>query len=205
MKKLLIIGAGGHGRVCADIAHVMGKYSSIAFLDDAKPCVDLPYPLIGKCDMAAGLIDEYDLFIAIGNNETRQHMCKRFAGASYATLVHPSAIIGWNVSIGTGTVVMPGVIVNNHARIGDEVILNTGCSIDHDCTIADYCHISVGVNLCGNVSVGKHTWVGAGATVIHNIHICENCIIAAGAVVIDQITKEGLYVGVPCKRKSDYE
>ena len=34
MRKLLIIGAGGHGRCCLDIARDMDIFDEISFLDD---------------------------------------------------------------------------------------------------------------------------------------------------------------------------
>jgi len=194
MKSLVIIGAGGHGRVVADIARMNG-YEDIVFLDDA----DVP--------IASGKISDYVKFkdsyyiVAIGNNHIREKIQSMLTenGCIVTTLIHPNAVIGSNVTIGIGTVVMPGTVVNTGTRIGDGVILNTCCSVDHDCTIDDYCHISVGSNLAGSVMVGNKTFICAGVTVINNVEICDECVIGAGAVVVKNIEKSGTYVGVPAK------
>ena len=200
-RKLIIIGAGGHGRVAADIAAVTGKYDEIAFLDDGQPAVNPVYPVIGTTKDAERYIDEWDFFVAIGNNQIRKKITEKLtdAQAIFATLVHPSVILGSDVYIGKGSVLMPGVIVNNSARIGQSVILNTCCSVDHDCIVGDYCHVSPGAHLCGTVNLGNDVWIGAGATVINNTTVCDDCMIGAGAVVTGDICRSGVYVGVPAR------
>lgn len=201
-SKLLILGAGGHGRVVADVASDMGVYSEIAFLDDASPLVKPAFPIIGKIDDAAKYLNDCALFVAIGNNAVRRKLQTRFEeqGAFFATLVSPKACIGGDVSIGAGTVIMPGCIVNNHARLGKGVIVNTSSSVDHDCTIGDYCHIAPGAHLCGTVIVGENSLIGAGATLINNLSICSGCKIGAGTVVIKNVIESGTYIGVPARR-----
>lgn len=199
MKNLIIIGAGGHGRVVADIAKQTGLYTYIAFLDDFEPAKKLPYPYLGKVSQAFEYIDQYAFFVAIGDAMVRKRIMENLIdkGAKLATVIHPSAIISSDVTIGYGTVVMPGVIINTGSKIGEGCIVNTSSSVDHDCIVSNYCHISVGAHLCGTVNVGENTWIGAGATVINNIDICPNCLIGAGAVVVKSIKSSGAYVGVP--------
>lgn len=195
MKPLVIIGAGGHGRVVADIARCCG-YDNISFLDDRTDI-----SVIGKVS-DYGIYKESSVFIiAIGGNSFRAQLQTKMMseGCEFATIIHPSAVLGGDVSVGQGTVVMAGVVVNNGATVGNGVILNTCCSVDHDCVINDFCHISVGAHLAGTVTVGFHTMVGAGATVINNIDICHNCVIGAGAVVVKNISVSGTYVGVPAR------
>lgn len=198
--KLLIIGAGGHGRVVADIAEAMGKYSEIAFLDDGVIEKNPRFTVLGGSSVAAEKKDEYEVFVAIGNSRIRQRIMESL-NVDFATLIHPSAIIGSEVTIDAGTVVMPGAIINTGTTIGKGVIINTSSSVDHDCQIEDFCHIAVGTHLCGTVHVGEHTWIGAGATIIQSVNVCGNCMIGAGAVVVKDITESGTYVGVPVKRK----
>ncbi len=198
MKKLLIIGAGGHGRVVADIAEELNIYEQICFLDDeAKP--DLSYDVIGGVKDAEKFIGEFDFIVAIGSNSTRETWFNELLkkGASFATLIHPKASIGSNVEIGNGSVVMAGAVINNAAKIGNGVIVNTCSSVDHDCEIGDFVHIAVGAHIAGTVSIGEKCFVGAGVTVINNINVCANCIIGAGATVIKNIETAGIYVGTP--------
>lgn len=196
--KLLIIGAGCHGRVVADLAKATGKYKEIAFLDDAK-IKDFKYPILGNVSYASEVSDSYEIIVAIGNNDIRKKIMNKL-DVKFATLIHPNAIIGSDVSIGSGTVIMPGVIINTEAKIGAGVILNTAASVDHDCTVGDFSHVAVGAHLCGTVCMGEKNWIGAGATVLNNIDICDECMIGAGAVVVKNIEESGTYLGIPARR-----
>ena len=195
-RPLIIIGAGGHGRVCANIAELNG-YSQIWFLDDNN--TDMA---IGKVSDFEQYINSADFFVAIGNNAIREKITEQLfeKKADIVTLIHPNAVIDKTAKIGNGTVIMAGVVVNNSVVIGDGAIINTCSSVDHDCRIESYTHVSVGAHLAGTVYIGKRTMIGAGATVINNISICEDCMIGAGAVVVEDIKEKGTYVGVPARK-----
>lgn len=202
MKRLIIIGASGHGKVVCDIASLCGGYSEILFLDDA-PTAEfcLGRPIVGgTCNVQAYREDSF--IVAIGNPSVREAIQSRLAanGFQIATLVHPRAVIGSHVTIGCGTVIMAGAVINPDTSIGDGCIINTCASVDHDNILEDYVHVSVGSHLSGTVRVGKGTWIGAGATVSNNIQICANCMIGAGAVVVRDLEIPGTYVGIPARR-----
>lgn len=194
MNRLIILGASGHGKVCADIAKENG-YTDIAFIDDNENITECAgYPVIGKTEDEPKY--DGDRIIAIGNAKIRQRLMEKIKTVS---LIHPKAIIGNGVEIGEGTVIMPGAVINHDAKIGKGCIINTCSSVDHDCVIDDYVHIAVGAHLCGTVHVGKSTWVGAGSIVRNNISICSDCMIGAGAVVVSDIERPATYIGVPAK------
>ncbi len=195
MKKLVIIGASGHGKVIADIAE-RNAYKEIVFLDDDE-CINecAGFPVVGKSCEAAKL--DGDKIVAIGNAEIRARIQEKLENV--VTLIHPEAVISRRVKIGEGSVVMAGAVINSDVIIGKGCIVNTGASIDHDCVVQDFVHVSVGAHLCGTVSVGKKTWIGAGATVSNNVDICGECMIGAGAVVIKDIEEPGTYVGIPAE------
>lgn len=202
-KKLLIIGASGHGRVVADIALKMNSWQQIAFLDDDENLkYSMGMEIIGKLNDAYTYIDDYDIFVAIGNNKIRKKIQSQLemAGAKIPTLIHPSAIIGEKVELGAGTVVVAGAVINCCSKIGEGCIVNTGSTIGHDNVIEDFVHIAPGAHLGGTVRVGNDTWVGIGSTVINNVTIIGGCMIGAGAVVVKDITEVGTYVGVPAKK-----
>lgn len=198
MNRLIIIGASGHGKVVADIAKLNG-YEDIVFLDDdenARECAG--WPVIGKSDAAP----DGEVFVAVGNPETRKKLMKLYEDRKQPVLIHPSAVVAKDVEIGVGSVVMAGTVINPGARIGRGVIVNTSSSVDHDSVVEDYCHIAVGAHLSGTVIVGSETWIGTGATVSNNVNICRGCMIGAGAVVIKDIIEPGTYVGVPARKKN---
>lgn len=201
-NKLLIIGAGGHGKVVADIALSLGKWKSIAFLDDKNINNSLGIEVIGKSTDAFRYINDWEIIVAIGSNKIRERIQNKLIamGANLPILIHPSAVIGKNVEIGEGTVVMANSVINCCTKIGNGCIINTGATVDHDNLIEDYVHISPGVHLAGNVKVGKGSWIGIGSIIINNISIISDCTIGAGAVVVKNIIETGTYVGVPARK-----
>ncbi|MFC9597778.1 acetyltransferase [Peribacillus butanolivorans] len=202
-NKLLIIGASGHGKVIADIALKMNRWASIAFLDDdASIKSSMGIEIIGKSADAFTHINGYDIFVGIGNNSTREKVQKKLEaeGASIPSLIHPSAVIGEQVELESGTVVMAGVVINCCTRIGKGCIINTGATVDHDNIIEDFVHISPGAHLAGTVKVERGSWLGIGSLVSNNVYITNRCKVGAGAVVINDITESGTYIGVPARR-----
>ncbi len=195
MSQLLIIGAGGHGKVVADTAFAAG-FLEISFLDDCWPekTRNGSWAVSGK-----PLNSENSMFCAIGNNAVRERTFTAFDLDNAPVLKHPSAITSPSCQIGQGTLLVAGAIVNADAKIGKGVILNTACSVDHDCVVGDFSHLSPGARLAGNVRIGKRSWIGIGAVVREGITIGDDVIVAAGSVVVNDI-KDGVRVcGVPAK------
>ena len=202
-KKLIIIGASGHGRIVADIALKMKRWSQILFLDDNELMESaLGIEIKGKTKEAHKYIHDHDFFVAVGNNKTRETLQNMLIdnSAEIATLIHPTAVIGEQVEIGKGTAVMAGTVINCCTRIGQGCIVNTGATIDHDNIIRDFVHISPGVHIAGTVTIGKRTWIGVGTVVSNNLSITGDCKFGAGSVIVKDIEDPGTYVGVPARR-----
>ncbi|MFZ3577507.1 acetyltransferase [Virgibacillus sp. DJP39] len=202
-EKLLIIGASGHGKVVADIALKMNKWTGIVFLDDDESITSsINLEVIGKTVDAFKYLDECDIFVGIGNNATRKkiHMNLETQGATIATLIHPTAVIGEQVELNYGTVVMAGVVINCSTRVGKGCIINTGATLDHDNLIEDFVHVSPGAHLAGTVNVGNGSWLGIGSIISNNVKIPSCTKIGAGAVVLRDIDEPGTYIGVPARK-----
>ncbi len=197
-KKLIIIGAGGHGRVCAEAASLSG-YSEIAFLDDRK--VE-GLPVIGTLNDIEKYTGEYCFFVAIGDNSLRKKILKNVKelGGELASIIHPFSSVSKSAEIGEGTVIMAGAVVQANAKIGDGVIINTCSSVDHDCVVGNWTHVAVGARLAGSVNAGKSVFLGAGCVILNNLSVTDNCIVGAGSAVICNIDDVGTYVGVPARR-----
>lgn len=199
--KLAIIGASGHGKVIADLAEKNG-YSEIEFYDDDESVLKCgKWPVVGRSELAAS--SGGDIFIGVGNAAIRKQLMDRFRGCRFPVLIHPSAVVADDVTIGEGSAVMAGAVINPGTKLGRGVIINTCSSVDHDCTIGDFVHVSVGAHLCGTVAVGERTWIAVGVSVVNNVSICADCMIGAGAVVVNSIEHPGVYLGVPAKRKGN--
>jgi sugar O-acyltransferase (sialic acid O-acetyltransferase NeuD family) len=202
--NLVIIGASGHGKVCANIAYDMNQWEEIYFLDDNENITQaLGFPIIGNQNIAHNHRKTADFFIGIGHNQIRMKLQQELIARKFtlATLIHPSAQIGLDVKIGLGTAIMAGVIINCSVEIGNGCIINTASVVDHDGIIEDFVHLSPSVNLAGNVKIGKRSWLGIGSSAINNIQIARNVIIGAQSLVTKDIEKPGTYVGIPVKKE----
>lgn len=199
MKKVIIIGAGGHGKVIADIIRLNGDIV-YGYLDDKRPEVLPGFHVLGEVEAIRKFaVKDYCFFVAIGNNHIRQKIMESYPIAEWYAAIHPSAIIADDVEIDAGVAIMANAVINSGSKIGRGVIINTSSTVDHDNVIGNFAHISPGVHLGGTVHIGDRSWVGIGATVINNIDICDDCIIGAGAVVVGDINVSGKYIGVPAK------
>lgn len=202
-KDVIIIGAGGHAKVIADIIYKSGD-NLIGFLDDNLANKGKEIYLGKKVIGTTKDIEIYNknyFIIGIGNNSIRKKINNENNLKLY-TAIHPSAIIAEDVKIGTGSVIMAGVVINPGTVIGKNCIINTCSSLDHDNLLEDYVHISPGAHLAGTVTIKEGTWICTGAIVKNNITIGKNNIIGAGGVVIKDIIEEnGTYIGVPARRK----
>ena len=200
-KDVVIIGAGGHAKVIADIILCSGD-NLVGFLDDD---VSKQGQTIYKDHKVIGRIEGYSNFrdcsfiIAIGDNKTRAKIAEELK-VDWYTAIHPSAVIADTVKIGVGTVVMAGVVINVDTIIGKHCIINTSATIDHDNIIGDFVHISPGAHLAGTVSIGDYSWIGIGVVVINNINISKDIIVGANSTVLKNIGEFGTYVGVPARK-----
>ncbi len=160
--------------------------------------------ILGDDHLASALFNQgiHAAFIGIGSIGSAQPRRDVFAflknlGFELPVLIHPSASVAFDTSIGIGTCIMPGAIVNPGAAIGECAIINSGAIIEHDCHISAFSHISPGAVLGGSVFVGEATHVGIGAVVRQGIRIGKNAIIGAGAVVVKNVPDDTTVTGVP--------
>jgi len=204
MQKLLILGAGGHGKVVADIAASTHQWSEIAFLDDRYQEIKqvISWKVLGSYAQAKELSKYFShAIVAIGDNQTRLNLSKELEqlGFSLPIIVHPSAFVSTHATVGAGSVVFPQAAINIGAVIAMAAIINTGAIIEHDCSLDAGVHVSPNAALAGGVIVGKASWLGLGACVIQKITIGANVIVGAGAVVTQNIPDNVTAVGVPAK------
>jgi acetyltransferase EpsM len=206
MKQIVLFGAGGHARVVWDTLRLMSHRDDLqvtAVLDDDPK-------LWGQAFMGikiAGPLTSADqikldaAIVAIGDNRARYAaygMC-RSIGIPLMNVIHPSAVIGDSVTLGTGIVAFANVVVNIGTHIGDNVILNTACTIDHDCEIGAHAHIAPGVHLAGGVRVGEGALMGIGATAIPGVSIGRWVTIGAGSVVLENMPDQVTAAGSPAR------
>ncbi len=204
LLPLLVIGAGGHARVLIDIVEKQARYRVVGLLDDRTALRGtrlMGYPVLGGREVLDEPGAPSHAIIAIGAPRARsvwqEHLESR--GFQLAVLVHPSAQIGRDVSIGAGSVCMAMVAINSGARLGRGVIVNTSASIDHDCEIGPFAHIAPGARLAGGVRIGDRAHVGINACVIQSRSVGADATVGAGAAVIRDVAAGSTVVGVPAR------
>lgn len=201
MLNLLILGAGGHGKVVADVATQTRKWDKISFLDDNLELYKVNgIEVIGKLSDYFLHTQKYQhAFVAIGDGKVRLKWIEILneAGFNIPSLIHPFSSVSKYSQISFGTLVNAGVVVNTNVEIGTGCILNTNCSVDHDSILQDGVHLSPGVKVSGSVLVGRRSWICVGSTISNNIEIGSDVIVAAGAVVINSIPDNVMVAGVP--------
>jgi sugar O-acyltransferase (sialic acid O-acetyltransferase NeuD family) len=202
---IILIGAGGHGRVVLDAIRAAGAHRVVGFLDAneglAGTAVD-GVPVLGAFQLLLKLRESVPgAFVSIGDNPTRQSYARmlREKGFELVQVVHPRAIVAPNARIDNNVYVAPGAVVCAGAEIAEGVILNTSCVVDHECQVGEYAHIGPGALLAGRVRVGPRAFVGMGASVIPCLNVAEECQIGAGAVVIRDVPHGAKAVGVPAR------
>lgn len=198
--SVVVYGAGGHGRVVADVALAQGL-EVLGFIDDQKaPGTEMDglRVLGGRDELVAS---GHRVALGIGDNEARERIAVWLdaRGVPLVTVIHPSAVISRWASVGAGTVVFPGAVINTGAAIGRGAIVNTGAVIEHDCVLGDFAHISPNATLAGGVRVGCSAHVGAGACVLPGRTIGDRAIVGAGAVVNRDVPANTVVAGVPAR------
>jgi len=207
VKKVVIIGAGGHGLETADLlAHCgLGDRAIEGFLDDderLRGSVVHGHPVVGgvawleQADPAA-----FDIFIGIGIPEQHKRIAEHAMslGFSLPSLISPLAFVSAHAKIGIGVKIMPFSAVGPAAVINDHCLLYYHSSVAHGTTVGKYSVLCSGVQIAGSVNVKEGCWVGIGASVIQGVTLGKWSYIGAGAAVIGDIRDHTTCVGVPAK------
>lgn len=208
MTTVIIVGAGGHGQVVADIltgsTRNNGSMRVVGYVDDRPDLLTRPprpeHPILGTIADLPRLLHDA-LVVAIGDNRNRARiMCALArAGETFITAFHPSCVVSDDVQPGDGSIFGARTTVITGARIGRGVILNTASTIDHHTTVGDYVHVAPGVHVGGEALIGAGALIGIGAVVLPRVVIGEGAIVGAGAVVTRDVSPGTTVVGVPAR------
>jgi sugar O-acyltransferase (sialic acid O-acetyltransferase NeuD family) len=209
LKRVVIIGAGGHGREVADIlrhqAQAEGQLEPLGFVDENRDLHGRSLdglPVLGDWSWFDG-VDRKDIAVvsAVGSPDVCRLLVQRAReiGLSFVNVISPLARISAFARLGEGLTVFPNVVVNTGAFIDSHSILNVGVVVSHDTTVGRYSNINPGARLAGNVSAGEGCYIGMGASVIQGITIGAWTVVGAGAVVIRDLPPVVKAVGVPAR------
>ena len=207
MKHLVIIGAGGFGREMFGAAREAVGYGTAfdirGFLDAHADALDgfAGYPpVIGAPETYVPQPD--DVFItALGNLDSRRR-CADFIesrGGRFASVIHRTAILGPNVTVGDGSFIAPNVVLTADVRIGRHVAVFHNTSIGHDTSLEDFSHVYAQCSIGGEVRVGEGAVVYPGAVVTPRRTIGEESVVGAGSTVILNVKPRTTVFGSPAK------
>ena len=208
LPRIVIVGASGHGRVALDAARCQGRYEVVGWADTfvAVGTELAGLQVLGKTAELDRLAAEHRLdgyFLAVSNNPTRaqvheslRQLCPRL---ELVSLIHPSAVVAGDVSVGPGSLILAGAVVNTGSRLGTASIVNTRASLDHDGELQDCACLLPGVVTGGNVTIGTCACVCLGAHLSHKVRIGEHTVVGAGSVVLADLPAYSLAYGVPAR------
>ncbi|WP_214694237.1 MULTISPECIES: acetyltransferase [unclassified Exiguobacterium] len=212
MEWIVIFGAGGHAQVLIDLLELIGIYRIAGIYDDSPNLIGkmiYGYPVLGV--IGSNIMIRKGI-IGIGDNVQRsivaQKILDKASDFEFISAVHPSAIIGKNVTIGPGVAVMAGSVINSNTVLEAHNVVNTMSSVDHNCHLAPFSSVAPGAHLGGNVRLNERSFVGMGATVIHNILIESDTVVGAGATVVKDLPSGIIAYGTPAsiqKNRTPYE
>src|SRR4029079_7147632 len=175
---VVVVGAGGHGREAVSIARAAGR-EVLGVLDDGRP-PDAPVAALGQVLLGGvGWLREHpgvQYAAALGYPAARRSVVDRAAPAEPETLVHPSAVIEADVTLGAVVLVWPNVTVTVTVRLGRHTHLNVGCSVSHDVVAGDFVTVGPGARVCGAVVLEDDVWVGAGAVILPGVRVGEGAV-----------------------------
>ena len=200
-NRLLIYGAGGHGRSLAALIQKMGGYKLMGFIDDGRSIGEevLGLPVLGGREKLAELAKEGIRLAVngvggIGNLKSRLDVYDLLAQSGFhcPTVLHPTAFIEDSAVLGEGCQVMPLSYIGTQVEACFGCIINTGAIVSHDCQLADYVNLSPGATLAGGVIIGEGSLVGMRATVNLNVRIGRRALIGNGATVKADVPDGGV-------------
>jgi len=191
MKKIILIGGGGHCKSVIDVIEQEGQFVIGGIVDKQELLGTdvLGYPVIGSDLDLVSLAKKYTYaLVTVGQIQSPETRIKLFntakkAGFNLPIIISPRAYVSKHSFIGNGTVVMHDASINAGASIGDNCIINSKALIEHDSNISNHCHISTNAVINGSVTIEDGCFIGSGATTNNSITIKKNSFIKAGSIV----------------------
>ena len=183
--KLLLVGAGGLGRVVLE--HASQSYDC-AFVDDGDITEVNGTKVIGKIADIPVLFSEYKfLLVTIGNNAIREKIYGMATdiGYNFPNIVVSSAYISPHAHIGAGNIILNNAVVQNNARMGNGCILNPGVELHHDSSIGDNVLIYTNSVVRSLTHVGDRAWIGSTVTISTSASVPDDAVIKDGDVFTD--------------------
>jgi sugar O-acyltransferase (sialic acid O-acetyltransferase NeuD family) len=209
MRDVILWGGTGQAKVLHEC--LLGSDNRIVAVFDNRnvppPLADVPFH-VGEAAFRSFMSerrkdDDLHFLAAIGGRDRLTlHDWLVEQGLHPLTVVHRSACVASNATLGAGCQILAHATVCAQARLGRSVIVNTAASVDHECHIGAGAHLGPAVRLSGLIHVGERAFIGTGAVILPRLQIGDDATIAAGAVVIRDVPAGAVVMGVLAEIRS---
>lgn len=186
-SKLLLVGAGGFGRVVLE--HAIKQYKC-ALVDDGQELGAIidGAEVVGRISDLQRLHDEAgfnQLVVTIGDNKLREELYRKAKalGYSFPNIICGSAYISPHAPIGCGCVLLNNVVVQNGGHVGDGVLLNPGVEVHNDAFVDDYALIYTNSVVRALAHVGKRVRIGSNVSISNNVNVADDSDIPNGTTL----------------------
>lgn len=170
MRRIVIIGAGGHGKVVYDTIMRLSDFEIVGFVDQNMPInseiIDGCRVILSQSELSKLPLLTDCFVVAIGNNEIRNKIFSEASNFSVpATIVHPQAFVGADVQLQEGSVIFANSTITSGSSIGKNTIINANVVVDHDCKIGSHVHLKIGALIGSNSIISDSTTIQIGEVV----------------------------------------
>jgi sugar O-acyltransferase (sialic acid O-acetyltransferase NeuD family) len=209
MKKVLLLGGGGHAKCVIDAMRAWRSYTPVGVLDlpGRRGDTVLGVKITGSdSDLPAFYKRGLRLaFVSLGSTGDPARRLALWdlaekAGYEFPNIIHPASIVSEHARLGEGVYIGPGAIVNAGASVGDGCIVNSGAIVEHDCRLGNFVHVAPGAVLSAGVTVGDRSHIGTGACTAQYLAIGEDTVVGAGSVVVKNLPAKAVCVGNPARK-----
>jgi len=208
VKKLLLLGGGGHCKSVLDSLLPAKEYAAIGIVEKGRGNGDSVFgvPVVGIDEDLRQLFTQgyHYAFFAVGSTANPglrmkfYNELKRY-GFQIPNIFDPSAVVSSRAELGEGVFVGKNAVVNAEAKIGTGTIINTSAVVEYEAEIGDFVHIGPGALITGGVVIGNYAHIGTGSIVKKKINIGAYAMIGAGSVVNNDIREAMIASGNPCR------
>ncbi len=211
MKDIVLYGSGGMAlevvQLIEDINEIEPTWNILGYIDDFRgnqgennPVVS-GYRILGTNDIIKDIDESVYWVIAISNPKAKREIYDSLAGYNlkYAALIHPTAKISKNVTIGEGTIVSYGCIVSVNVVLESHVYLNMRTVIGHDTVIKSFSTCLIDCVVAGNVLINEGVLLGSNCVIKEKKTVGKNSKISMGSSVFFDVDDNVIVMNMPPK------
>lgn len=191
MKKIILVGGGGHCRAVIDVIEAEGRFQVMGIVqpkaDGTEPVIG--YPFLGEdADLPSLLADIPRTMITVGQIKTaavrrRLYALLKDLKVEIPVVISPTAYCSRHAQVAEGTIIMHGAVVNVAAQVGVNCIINSLALVEHDSRVGAHCHLATGCRVNGGAVIGDGSFIGSGAVVREGVKVGPDSLVGAGCVV----------------------